>query len=134
MYLLIHTSTDPWLVYWGPLWGSLCCMSTFRNTNVTCVCRLFSPCHVLSLRNGHVTCYILLYLHVICQLSPGQTLQVNDNSCSLQGVANSSWRLLQPLQHVEYHVLAMVYFQQFMCNYVLAKKVTYGVSYNYESL
>ena len=37
-------------------------------------------------------------------------------SSSLQGVASSSLRLLQLLQHVAYHVLTMVYLQQFMFN------------------
>ena len=40
--------------------------------------------------------------------------------CSLQGVAGSSWKVLQLLQRMSCHVLAMVYLQQFTCNGLLA--------------
>ena len=70
--------------------------------------------------------YKKIFLHKLAAVGPRQTLQVNDSSCSLQGVASSSWRLLQLLQHVAYHVLAMVYLKQFMCNDVLAKKSNVG--------
>ena len=39
--------------------------------------------------------------------------------CLIQGVASSSWRLLQLFKHVAYLVPAMVHPQQFMCNDVL---------------
>ena len=42
---------------------------------------------------------------------------------SAGGVASNSWRLLQLLQHVAYHVLKMVYLQQFMCNDILAMTI-----------
>ena len=43
--------------------------------------------------------------------------------CSLLGVVSSSWKLLQLLQRMSCHVLAMVYLQQFTCNGQLAMLV-----------
>ena len=52
--------------------------------------------------------------------------------CSF-GVASSSWRLLQLLQHVAYHVLMIVYLQQFMCNDVVTMTIFYN-GYNHHIL
>ena len=36
----------------GPLKGDpQCCMSIFRNSTVTCPCRLFPQCHMSNIRN-----------------------------------------------------------------------------------